>query len=210
MILTDNEEGRSYASTVVRQGGVIGFLTDTFYGLGVDPLNEDALIRLRNLKGREAQKPILLLISDRQIVDRFIVERSAIFDELAEIHWPGLITLVGNAKPTLSKALTAGTETIGLRLPASTAVCGLVDACGGALTATSANPSGAPPAREAHDVESYFSQRLDVIVDGGKAETSQPSTVLDLSQPEPRLIREGIVKRSVLEESLERFGLHLK
>lgn len=198
MIQKDSEETRKLAAKTVKRGGVIAFRTDTFYGLGADPHNRDAVARIRDLKGREEAKPILLLISDFSEADRFITKQSDLFTDLAKRFWPGPLTLIGAAHPELASQLTAGTGTIGVRLPENGNVRALVRACGGTLTATSANVSGQPAARTAAEVENYFSNGIDLIIDGGKVTATQPSTVLDLTQSEARLVREGAILREVL------------
>ncbi|MEP6742297.1 MAG: L-threonylcarbamoyladenylate synthase [bacterium] len=198
LIHKNSDETRARAGRIIADGGVIAFRTDTFYGLGADPFNPTALQKIRELKGRKDTKPILLLISDASEVDRFIAERTRAFDEIAEQCWPGPITLIGVARAELPSPLTAGTNSIGLRLPNDETLRKLVRQCGGALTATSANPSGHPPARTADEVENYFSRGIDLIVDGGEVSATEPSTVLDLSGPEARLVREGAIKRSQL------------
>jgi L-threonylcarbamoyladenylate synthase len=201
MIQEDNEEARIEAARVIAGGGVIAFRTDTFYGLGADPLNAEAVGKIRKLKGREESKPILILISDDLELDRFI-NNSQFLRMVAVGHWPGQLTLVGGARPELPVELTAGTRTIGVRLPDDESVRGLVRACGGALTATSANVSGQPAARTAKEVESYFPEGIDLIIDGGEVTATRLSSVLDLSGAEARLIREGAISREDLEEFL--------
>ena len=200
MIQKDSEETQTRGARITFTGGVIAFRTDTFYGLGADPFNKDAIRKVSELKGREDAKPILLLISDLSELDRFITEQSKSFKSIAERFWPGPLTLIGIARLELPIELTLGTQTIGVRLPADESVRALVRVCGGALTATSANISGKPPALSAKDVEHYFPQGIDLIIDGGEATATQPSTVLDLSKPEPKLIREGAVTREELKE----------
>ena len=202
MILEDSENVRTEAAAIITRGGVIAFRTDTFYGLGADPFNQTALRWIKDLKGREERKPILILIAEVQELDRFIAPRSALFDRVCEHHWPGPLTLVGSARPELPAELTAGTGTIGVRLPDDREVRDLVRVCGGALTATSANTSGQPPARTAKEVESYFPTGIDLIIDSGEVTVTQPSTVLDLRGTEARLIREGAIKMKVLQKSL--------
>jgi L-threonylcarbamoyladenylate synthase len=180
-------------AAIITRGGIIAFRTDTFYGLGADPFNRTAIQRIKQLKGREDTKPILVVISDIDQVGRFISERSRAFDLLAERFWPGALTLIGPAAPTVPDELTADTGTIGIRLPGDDKVRALVRACGGALTATSANPSGAEPARTAAEVESYFGATVDLIIDGGEAQVDLPSTVVDAAADEPKLVREGAV-----------------
>lgn len=199
MIQNANEPTRIEAARIIRDGGVIAFRTDTFYGLGADPLNPDAVRKVRELKGREDDKPILILISDDSELDRF-TNNSQFLRMIAVGYWPGPLTLIGGARPELPAELTAATGTIGVRLPDDEGVRGLTRACGGALTATSANISGQPPARTAREVENYFPEGIDLIIDGGEVTATQPSTVLDISGPKPRLVREGAIPREELEE----------
>jgi L-threonylcarbamoyladenylate synthase len=183
---------------IIKQGGVIAFRTDTFYGLGVDPFNAVAVRRVRELKGREDDKPILLLISDPDQVDRVIVQRTAEFIELAAKFWPGPLTIVGKAAANLPEEITAGTGTVGVRLPDDEKVRELVRECGGVLTATSANPAGREPARSAEEVRDYFPQGIDLILDDGEVTATEPSTVVDATISPPRVIREGAIRASLI------------
>jgi L-threonylcarbamoyladenylate synthase len=188
------------ASEVISKGGVIAFRTDTFYGLGADPFNSHAVARVRELKGREDDKPILLLISDHDYVARLLINLPEAFKQVAEKFWPGPLTIIGSAVASLPQQVTAGTGTVGIRLPADEQVRELVRECGGVLTATSANPSGRQPARTAREVAEYFSTGLDLIVDGGDVTATKPSTVLDVLTSPPRVIREGAIGRNVIEQ----------
>jgi L-threonylcarbamoyladenylate synthase len=188
------------ASEVIANGGVIAFRTDTFYGLGADPFNRAAVARLRELKGRDDNKPILLLISDAEQVQRLISARSDRFNIAAGKFWPGPLTIVGSAVAALPEEITSGTGTVGVRLPADESVRELVRECGGVLTATSANPAGSEPARSAQEVAGYFPSGLDLIVDGGEVSATEPSTVLDVSSSPPRVVREGAISRNVIEQ----------
>jgi L-threonylcarbamoyladenylate synthase len=199
--MTHDDQGQ-LAAEIIRGGGVIAFRTDTFYGLGVDPLNASAVARIRKLKGREDDQPILILISDRDQVEKFILP-SQLFHSVAAARWPGPLTLIGQALPEIPHELTAGTNSLGLRLPDDQAVRALVRACGGALTATSANLSGQPPARTARAVTDYFPAGLGLILDGGAVTVTQPSTVLDLSGAEAKLIREGVIPAAALSDYLK-------
>ena len=199
MIVPDNSASRIEAARIIAGGGVIAFRTDTFYGLGANPLDRAAVSRIRELKGREDEKPILVLVSDASEVDRFI-EQSGFYKTVAIGKWPAPLTLIGVSRPKVPIELTAGTNSLGVRLPDDENVRSLVRACGGALTATSANLSGHPPARTAREVENHFPEGLDLIIDGGEVTATQPSTVLDLSGTEARLIREGAVSREELKE----------
>ena len=202
MIVPDNSASHIKAAEIIQRGGVVAYLTDTFYALGADPLNRAAVARIRELKGREDDKPILLIVSDASEVDRFI-EQSGFYKMIAIGKWPAPLTLIGVSRSEVPIELTAGTNSLGVRLPDDENVRSLVRACGGALTATSANVSGQPASRTAEEVENYFPEGIDLIIDGGDATATQPSTVLDLSGPEARLVREGAITR----EELKDFGV---
>ena len=195
-------ESLQTAADFVSRGGVIAFRTDTFYGLGADPFNQDAVRTIKQLKGREDNKPILIVISDDYRLDRFIISTSPAFRLLAKQFWPGPLTLIGEACPELPPEITAGTNTVGVRLPNDERVRLLVGACGGALTATSANPSHAAPATSASQVQEYFGDAVNLIIDDGEAQTDRPSTVVDVSQDEPKLIREGVVPWNEIKAAL--------
>jgi L-threonylcarbamoyladenylate synthase len=192
------------AAEVIARGGVIAFRTDTFYGLGADPFNTAAVARIRELKGREDNKSILLLVSDPEQVERVIAERSEMFSRAAVAFWPGPLTIIGVAVAELPEEITAGTGTVGVRLPADENVRTLVRECGGILTATSANPSGCKPARSAQDVVEYFPddspRSLDLILDGGEVTVTEPSTVLDARTSPPRVVREGAIRRELIQQ----------
>ena len=198
--MTARDARQTNAVEVIANGGVIAFRTDTFYGLGADPFAAPAVARIRRLKGREENKPVLLLISDPDLAERAIAERSELFSRAAAAFWPGPLTIVGVAVPSLPEEITAGTGTVGVRLPAVEVVRDLVRECGGVLTATSANPSGSEPACSAEQVASYFPQGLDLIVDGGLVTVTAPSTVLDATRASPRIVREGALSRDAIEK----------
>jgi len=195
------EETRQRAAEIIARGGVIAFRTDTFYGLGADPFNHQAVEKIKTLKGREERKPILIVVSDEDQIDRFIVGESNAFRQLARMFWPGPLTLIGAAQPALPEAVTAGSKSVGVRLPSDDKVRVLIRSCGGALTATSANPSTLAPAATVKMVESYFGDQLDLIIDDGPAQTDLPSTVVDASGAEPKLVREGVIAWSAIQKA---------
>lgn len=208
LIYPDSPEARERASSVVERGGLVAFRTDTFYGVGADPFNHSALELINSLKGRDG-KPILVLAADAEEAGRLVASRTPAFEALAARHWPGALTLVAAARPEAPGLLTAGTGTIGVRLPDDPEARALVRACGGLLTATSANPAGRAPARTAAEVAAYFPEGFGLVVDGGATRTELPSTVVDVSGERPRLIREGVVTREELSESLRALGVEL-
>jgi L-threonylcarbamoyladenylate synthase len=206
LIYPDSIEARERAARVVKGGGLVAFRTDTFYGVGADPLNPAALELVNALKGRDG-KPILVLASDREEAERLIEEKTRTFELLAARHWPGALTLVASARAEVPELLTAGTGTVGVRLPDDEESRSIVRACGGLLTATSANPAGRPAARTAAEVADYFPDAPGLVLDGGATRTELPSTVIDVTGPMPRLIREGVVTREELRATFLSAGI---
>jgi L-threonylcarbamoyladenylate synthase len=204
VIISPATESYTRISEIIARGGLIAFRTDTFYGLGADPFNREAVQRIKQLKGREDQKPILIIVSDRAAVARFISAPTPNFSLLAETFWPGPLTLIGQAAQGVPEEISAGTKTVGVRLPGDDKVRALVRYCGGALTATSANPSQQRPATTAEKVFSYFGEAIDLILDDGESKANQPSTVIDVSGVEPRVIRDGAIAWSAIRKVLQK------
>ncbi len=163
-----------------------------------------AVQRIKELKGREESKPILIVISDRGQVGRFIHKPSPTFNLLSENLWPGPLTLIGNAKGGVPDEITAGTETVGIRPPSDDKVRALIDVCSGALKPTSANPSHEAPAKTSEGVRAYFGDEIDLIVDEGAARTDQPSTFVDARANELKLIREGVIGWAEIQKELDK------
>ncbi len=209
LVLTDDVRGRDTARLRIKSGDVVAFRTDTFYGLGVDPFNSEAIKKLNELKGRDG-KPILLIISDRECANRFISHTTRLFDILTKAFWPGALTVVAEADKSVPDELTAGSGKIGVRLPEDESVREFVRLCGGALTATSANTAGGAPSSNRAEVEAYFGETNLLLIDGGEATSHEPSTVVDVSSEKALLIREGVVKAEELRRALLPFGAELE
>jgi L-threonylcarbamoyladenylate synthase len=200
-VVAESEAARALARTVVERGGVVAFRTDTFYGLGANPFDREAVQAVNELKGREG-KPILVVVSDVRHAERLVAAKTEVFDRLAARFWPGALTLVATAREGLPEELTAGTGTVGVRLPGDEDARRFISACGGALTATSANRAGEAPTRTASEVLRAFPLGLDLIVDGGESRAAEPSTVVDVTNDAPRLIREGMIPWATIRAAL--------
>ena len=178
------------AARIVRSGGLIIYPTDTVYGLGCDPFNVQAVRRVFEVKGREARRPLPVLASSLKEVQRI-----AILDEralrLAQSFWPGPLTLVVPRKPLLPDVVTCGQPSVGVRVPGHEFALEVIRACGGLLVGTSANRSGRPAPRTAQEAISELGDRVDLVIDAGPAPLGMPSTVLDLTGPELKVIRAG-------------------
>jgi L-threonylcarbamoyladenylate synthase len=202
-ILKADRTGIRHVSQVILQGGVAAFPTETFYGLGADAQNEEALQKIFQLKGREENKPLLLLIGDRDWLAGITRHIPPVAERLMQNFWPGPLTLVFEASPRLSTLLTGGTGTVGVRLSPHPIAQALVHAVGRAITATSANLSGQPSASVATEVFRAIGNRVDAILDGGQTAGGLGSTVLDVSLPAARIIRQGVISRAELVPFLD-------
>jgi L-threonylcarbamoyladenylate synthase len=184
--------GIDEAAARLRAGQVVAIPTDTVYGLAADPFQPAAVERLFRLKGRPENRPILLLVGSRLQAEALAAELPPAFERLAARFWPGPVTLILPAAPALSRRLTAGGDTIAVRLPGSPLTQRLIHAARVPLTGTSANRSGLPPARSPRDVQEQFPSASLAVLDGGPAPGNLPSTIVDLTG-EPRIVREGAV-----------------
>lgn len=178
---------------VIRSGGVIVYPTDTFYGLGADPRNPVAVKKLFEIKGRQTNQPILLLIGKIEEVRNWAEEITPCADDLMKRFWPGPLTLVFKAHAGVAPELTAGTDAIGLRVPGTELTRELLGYLSSALTGTSANRSGGPEPRTAEEAAVSVGAMVDLIIDGGKAPGEKPSTVVDVRTTRPLVLREGAV-----------------
>jgi L-threonylcarbamoyladenylate synthase len=185
--------------SILGHGGVIGFPTDTAYGLGADPFNEAAIDRIFQIKQRAETKPILLLVDSIEMA-RSVSLPNPTFYKVVERFWPGPLTAVLPAIPALSDKVTAGTKTIGLRWPAARFANSLVTKFGKPITATSANRSTMPSAVTAGEVRDQLGKSIDILIDGGDLPARSGSSLLDLTCDPPVLLREGPISFESLHE----------
>ncbi len=198
-----------FAGELVRKGGVIIFPTDTVYGVGCDPMNETAVERVKQAKGR-ASKPFPILVDSlEKALELGEFEEKSL--ELAYRLWPGPLTIVVKAseKARESPAIF-GSEMIGLRIPASIQAIELIKRSGGALVGTSANLSGNPPPKSMDELEDPLIQSADLVIDGGRCPLGEPSTVIKVSGRIVEILREGALTIERVKSVVEEIGLSLK
>lgn len=181
----------AYAASALAHGNAIIYPTDTLYGLGVDALNEKAVERFFALKKRPANKPIPLFVRDIEMARElaFIDKRQ---ERILEKLWPGAFTCVLYKKHKVSLRLTAQTQKIGLRIPDNEFCRLLLDKFGGPITSSSANISGQDATNNLDDILKQFAQfslTPDFVVDAGHIGDLNPSTVLDITAREPKVLR---------------------
>ncbi len=179
------------AVAVLRGGGVVGYPTDTLYGLAVDPRSTTAVARIFTLKGRPETSALTLIAADSEQASAaaFFSARAA---ALARTMWPGPLTIVTTARSGLAPEALAGGSTIGVRVPRHEIACALARHFGFCITATSANRSGEAPTADPEAVLRALPE-IDLLIDGGVAPGGPPSTIVDATGDALRLIREGAV-----------------
>lgn len=189
------------AADALRRGLVVAYPTDTLYGLAVDPRNAQAVKRLYELKGRPETSALTLIAADMTQA-RAAGALGALAGRLAARWWPGPLTLVVRADAVLAREVLAGGTTVGIRVPDHAVAVALARALGFAITATSANVSGMPPATTADAVGDAL-PGVDAIVDAGPVRGGAPSTLVDVTTEPPTLLREGVVAWGKVLESLQ-------
>lgn len=195
----------SSVRSVIRDGGLIAIPTETFYGLGANPFDTAAVDRLLAIKNREEGKPILVLIGDVGQLPLLIADMPRIGHILTEAFWPGALTILLPAHPSLPLNLTARSGLVGVRLSSCVSLTELLKQIG-PVTGTSANRSGHPPAATAEQVQQELGHEVDMILDAGRTAGGLPSTVVDVREP-VRIVRDGAIPRQTIRNVLETHGI---
>ncbi len=190
------------AVRILRAGGIVAYPTETFYGLAVDSGNEAAIEKIFVAKGRDEKAPISLIIAIESQLAPLVKTIPATARRLAERFWPGGITMLFEASPTLSKRLLAGTGKIGIRLSNNVVASLLARELGSAVTATSANKSGEKECVTAHEVSEALGDHIDAVIDGGATPGPPGTTIVDATVDPPRVLREGTVSRETIMRCL--------
>jgi L-threonylcarbamoyladenylate synthase len=206
-ILTANEpESLARAVAVLLAGGVVAFPTETVYGLGAMALSREAVEKIFLIKGRPSTNPLIVHVSDIAQAKELVAEWPEVAEDLAQIYWPGPLTLVLKKNPQVPDEITAGADTVAIRCPANAIAQALISATG-PLAAPSANRSGELSPTTAAHVARSLGDAVPVILDGGPCVGGLESTVIDLTVPKPRLLRPGLLDRSKLETILGQLEL---
>ena len=186
------------AVQILERGGVIAFPTGSLYGLGADAFNVGAVERVFTIKRRPPDKPLLILVPDRDVVFDLAAEVTPAAKRLMDRFWPGRITIVFKALSVLPANLTAGSGKIGIRLPGHPVAKALVAAFGRPITGTSANPSGRKGCHRIAELDPKLIEQLDLVLDAGPLKEGIGSTVVDITGAEPIVIREGVVSKKTI------------
>jgi L-threonylcarbamoyladenylate synthase len=198
------------AADCLLAGGLVAFPTETVYGLGANALDADAVNRIYSAKGRPANNPLIVHIASLEEVEQVAVEIPDIARKLAAIFWPGPLTMVLKRRDHVPANISAGRETVAVRMPAHLVALALIRAAGVPIAAPSANLFTRPSATTAQHVMADLDGRVDVILDGGPTRIGLESTVIDLTSEKPIILRPGGITLEALREIMPSIKLQTK
>ena len=176
---------------IFKEGGMIAYPTETFYGIGVDPFNKNAVNKLFKLKGRDPDKPISILIKDKKMLLEVVEEIPSSAEILRKKFWPGPLTIIFKAKKIIPSVITGNTGKIAVRISSNPITQKLLEIIDSPITTTSANPSGKKSPVTAGEVADYFGDKIDLIIDGSLLSGKLGSTIVDATEEKLKVIREG-------------------
>lgn len=199
------------AAELIRRGGLVAVPTETVYGLAGNALDEAAVRKIYEVKGRPEIKPLSMMVPDESAMTRWCVDVPKAAFALARQFWPGPLTIVLRSGGVVPEITRAGGDTVGLRCPDHPLTLALLRETGLPLAAPSANPSGAASPKSADEVLSYFDGAIDAVLDGGPCGIGRESTIIDLSAPPYRILRQGALPQEdvfdALRESVTLIGI---
>lgn len=181
------------AATVLRDGGIVVFPTETVYGIGAAAHSCFGPHEIFDIKVRPLEKPLPWLVENEDALDKYGVDVPEYAHNLAKAFWPGALSLVVKASDIVGKDFRADDDTVALRSPDHEVVMELIQASGGPIIATSANTSGMPAPGDFSEVEERILAAADVVLDGGETAHRMASTVVGCTGPEPVILREGAI-----------------
>lgn len=188
------------AGQIIRQGGLVAFPTETVYGLGANGLDETASAKIYAAKGRPSDNPLIVHIARFSDLERIAEQIPDSARKLADAFWPGPLTMIFRKSPEVPYGTTGGLDTVAVRMPDHPIALALIEAGGGYIAAPSANTSGRPsPTRAAHVAED-LQGKIDMILDGGDVGIGLESTIVDLTEEKPVILRPGYINQKMLED----------
>lgn len=192
LVLSAQQPGTAQAAAeIIRRGDLVAIPTETVYGLGADGLNPDAVAKIFEAKGRPGDNPLILHVTGTEQIQRFCHDVPESAYALADAFWPGPLTMILPAKDIVPKRTTGGLSTVGVRCPDCDITREIIRLAGTPIAAPSANLSGKPSTTTAEHVRHDHDGRIPLIVDGGACRVGVESTIIDLTDEKPRLLRPG-------------------
>ena len=203
-ILGTTTEEIDQAAQILSAGGLVAFPTETVYGLGADALNEKAVAKVYAAKGRPSDNPMIVHISSKDDLSMLTVEITEDMEKLSDRFWPGPMTMIVKRRSIVPDVTTGGLDTVGVRMPSAPEALELIRRAGCPVAAPSANLSGQPSPTCSRHVIDDLNGRIDAILCGGQCQVGIESTVIDMTGPQPMILRPGIITREDFERVLEK------
>ena len=195
-------EAVTRAGEILKKGGLVAFPTETVYGLGGDATNPDASHKIYSAKGRPSDNPLIVHITNLEALEKIVAEVPKAAYQLAERFWPGPLTMIFQKNDRIPYETTGGMDTVAVRMPSDPIARALIDASTGYIAAPSANTSGRPSPTQAEHVAQDLSGKIDMILDGGPVNIGLESTIVDLTEDVPMILRPGYITLEMLQEVL--------
>ncbi len=202
--MESTSENIRFAGRVIAQGGLVAFPTETVFGLGADALNEEAVRNVYKAKGRPSDNPMIVHVAEAQQLQQLTDQDMTLLEPLAKAFWPGPLTIVVQKKSLVPDVTTGGLGTVAVRNPDNDIARELIMAAGTPIAAPSANLSGRPSPTKTQHVIADLKGKIDVILQGEDCRVGIESTVLDMSEGHPVILRPGIITKEQLENVLLR------
>lgn len=191
------------AGNIIRQGGLVAFPTETVYGLGGDALNPDSSRKIYAAKGRPSDNPLIVHISQWEDIEKIVKDVPKAAEKLAEVFWPGPLTMIFNKSDIVPFETTGGLDTVAVRMPSNKIARRFIEAAGGYIAAPSANISGRPSPTVAQYVIEDMQGRIEMIIDGGASDVGLESTIVDVTGQSVMILRPGYITQEMLEDVLQ-------
>jgi L-threonylcarbamoyladenylate synthase len=189
------------AISILKEGGIVAFPTDTVYGLGASISIPQAVERVYEVKERPKNMPLPLLLADKSQISEVAEPVPPIAWLLAERFWPGALTIVLFKSKSVPDIVTGGGKTVAIRISAHPTLVALIQGVGTPIVGTSANLSGQPSALTAEEVHAQLDGKVDLIIDGGRCPGGKESTIVDLTGETPLILREGAISQEELRDA---------
>ena len=188
------------AAQIIKNGGLVVFPTETVYGIGANGLDTEAVEKIYIAKGRKQDNPLILHISNKEMLETIAENINSVETKLMEAFWPGPFTIILNKKSCVPDIVTGGLDTVGVRMPSGEIALKLIEACKTPIAAPSANVSGKPSGTAIEDIFEELKDKVDCIIDGGKTQVGIESTVVRVLDGVPTILRPGKITPEQIKE----------
>ena len=192
-----------YPAEIIKKGGIVVFPTETVYGIGTNGLDKEAIERLYKVKERPLNKPISLLVSDFEMIEKVAKDITEIEYNIMKKFFPGPLTIILNKRDIVPDIVTSGGSTVGIRMPDEEITRKLIEYAGVPIAAPSANISGKPSEIDVQDIIKEFGNKVDYYIDGGKSKLGISSTIVKVENNTIKILREGSISKKEIENAIK-------